>query len=279
MYSMLQIRIGIFDVCNMYMTIYMIIFQALNSMPTTMPFIHPQTSRSIPSTAKKFESCSRTTRNFSAPSPSYFANKSYTPRNTTSHSSSMYKSMNINTADPRYVRNVPSNFNCFSGRATSSVAHTPNETLRNYDNGVRERINNSPCCARRSPLRYAESENSNTSVNNLCVSVRSRVVKCGAPIFNRTENNDCTCRNTMKSNAVPSRHSSASSLNEEASLISTEEWALLELCITSGMPRNKCRIKSTRPSEGAIPNGHDDCEPVPEDNYSVRSYNSYICKT
>lgn len=244
-------------------------------MPTTMPFIHPQIS-SVQSMTKKYEPCSRTARNFSAPSPSYFANKSYTPRNATSHSPSMYKSVNMNTADPRYARNVPSNFNCFPGRATNSVAHISGQTLRNCDNGMRERINNSPCCARRSPLRYAESENRNTTVNNLCVSVRSRVVKCGAPIFNRTESNDCTCRSVMKSNAVPSRHSSASSLNEEAS---TEEWALLELCITSGMPRNKYRVKATRSSEGAISNGHDDCEPVPEDNYSVRSYNSYICKT
>nr|XP_012231160.1 PREDICTED: adenomatous polyposis coli protein-like isoform X2 [Linepithema humile] len=238
--------------------------KALNSMPTTMPFVHPQTS-SVPSAAKKFEPCSRTTRNFPAPSPpSYFVSKSDAPRNATPHSPSMYKSVNINTADPRYARNVSSNFNCFPGRATSSAAQTSGQTLRNCDNGARERINNSPCCARRSPLRYVESENSNTSVNNLCVSVRSRVVKCGPSIF-RAENNDCTCRNTMKSSAMPSRHSSASSLNEEAS---TEEWALLELCITSGMPRNKYRVKATRSSEGAIPNGHDDCEAVPEDNYS-----------
>lgn len=251
------------------------VFQAVNSMPTTMSSIHLQTS-SVP--PKKFESCSRTTRNYSAPPPSYYVNKSYTPRNATPHSPSMYKPVNINTADPRYARNAPNNFNCFPGGATSSgAAHNSGQTLRSCDHGVRERINNSPCCARRSPLRYTESENGNTSINNLCVSVRSRVVKC-APILNRTENNDCRCRNTTKSTAVPSRHSSASSLNEEASLISTEEWALLELCITSGMPRNKYRVKASRPSEGAIPNGHDDCEPVPDDNYSVHSYN-YICKT
>ncbi|KYQ54191.1 Adenomatous polyposis coli protein [Trachymyrmex zeteki] len=83
----------------------------------------------------------------------------------------------------------------------------------------------------------------------------------------------------LKSNTIPSRQSSMSSFSEEGSLISTEEWALLELCITSGMPRNKCRVKGTKPNESVISNDHEDCEPISEDNYSVCSYNSYVCKT
>lgn len=161
-------------------------------------------------------------------------------------------------------------------KTTNSTA----QTSRNCDNSTQERINNSPKCARRSSrLHGTESENGN-SVDTLCVSSRSRVVKYDSPILNRTENDDDdSCRDIVKSNTVPSRHSSVSSLSEEGSLISTEDWALLELCITSGIPRHKYHVKGVKVSEGAISGGHEDCEPIPEDNYSVCSYNSYVCKT
>lgn len=231
------------------------------------------------STAKKSEPSLKAADNFSIPSASYFANKSHSPRNTALYSP-LYKSASINTTDARLVRNVSGNFNYFPGKATSSsTAQTSGETLKNCDNGTRERINNSPHCARRSPLRHTESQNGNF-VDNLYM--RSRDMKC-VPICNRIQNTDgyaCKNHNPVKSNTVPSRHSSVNSLSEEGSLISTEEWALLELCITSGMPRNKCHVKGTKPNESAISNGHDDCdEPISEDNYSVCSYNSYVCKT
>ncbi|XP_011642213.1 adenomatous polyposis coli homolog isoform X1 [Pogonomyrmex barbatus] len=242
--------------------------KALNSMPST----------SVASIAKKSETSLKATGNFSTPSSSCFTNKAHFPRNTMQYSSS-YKSMNINnTADMRFAKNVPSNFNYFPEKATSSNVAQTGQMLKNSDNITRERINNSPHCARRSPLRHTENRN-NITVDNFCMPLRSRVVKC-VPTFNRIENDDdytCKNHNTIKSNTMPSRHSSISSLNEESSLISTEEWALLELCITSG--RNKCRLKGTKPNESTISNGHDDCEPIPEDNYSVCSYNSYVCKT
>lgn len=148
--------------------------------------------------------------------------------------------------------------------------------LRNCDNGTRERINSSPYCAQRSSFRHMESENGN-SVDNHCVSARSRVVKC-APVCNKVENNDYACKSTANG-VVPLRHSLANSISEADARISTQEWALLELCINSGMPTNKYRIKGMKSSESAISNGHDDSEPIPEDNYSVCSYNSYVFKT
>ncbi|XP_012054498.1 PREDICTED: adenomatous polyposis coli homolog [Atta cephalotes] len=244
--------------------------KALNSMPSTAM---------NPSTIKKSGSSLKDADNFSIPSVSYFANKSHSPRNAALYSPS-YKSANINTTDMRFTRNVSGNFNYFPGKVTSSnIAQTSSQTLKNCDNGTRERINNSPHCARRSPLRHTESQNGNF-VDNLCMPLQSRDVKC-MPIYNKIQNNDDYTyknHNTVKSNTMPSRHSSVSSLNEEGSLISMEEWALLELCITSGMPRNKC-VKGTKPNESAISNGHEDCESIPEDNYSVCSYNSYVCKT
>lgn len=232
-------------------------------------------STTITSTAKKSESSLKATGNFSIPSASYFVNKSHSPKSAANSPS--YKSANM--PDVRFARNVSSNFNYFPGKATSSnIAQTSSQTLKNCDNGTRDRINNSPHCTRRLPLRHMESQNGNF-VDNLCM--QSRDMKC-VPICNRIQNDDdyaCKNHSTMKSNTVPSRHSSVSSLSEEGSLISTEELALLELCITSGMPRNKCHIKGTKPNESAISNGHDDCDPTPEDNYSVCSYNSYVCKT
>lgn len=229
----------------------------------------------MPSATTKSEPPLKATSNFSIPSASYFANKSHSARNAALYSSSSYKSTNINTADVRFARNVSGNFNYFPGKATSSnTAQTSGQTLKNYDNGTRERINHSPHCTRRSPLRHTENQNGNF-IDNLCM--RSRDVK-SVPICNRIQNDDEYAyknHNTVKSNTIPLRHSSASSLSEDSSLISTEELAQLELCITSG--RNKCRVKGIKSNESVISNGYDDCEP-PEDNYSVCSYNSYVCK-
>lgn len=215
--------------------------------------------------------------------PSYYVSKVCPVRNIALHPPSSFKSANVATTG-RFIENATSsNFNCYPGKTTNSMAQASNQMLRNCDNNTRERINNSPHCTRRSSHHRVESENGNT-VDGLCAPARSpRGVKYGAPMLNRTDNYDddgnSSCRSMAKPNPVPSRHSSASSLSEEGSLISTEEWALLELCITSGMPRNKYSVKGIKPNEGAISGGRDDCEPIPEDNYSVCSYSSYVCKT
>lgn len=238
-------------------------FQALSSISTTAT-----------STIKKSEPCPKTTKISWAHPSSCFTNKTYSSKSAALHSP-LYKSVNVNTTDTHYNRNVSSNLNGFSGRTTSSNIAQSGQISRNCDNGTRERINSSPYCAQRSSFRHAESENGN-SVNNHCVPARSRVVKC-APVCNKVENNDYACKSTA--NIVPLRHSSVNSISEPDARISTQEWALLELCINSGMPTNKYRVKGMKPSESTISNGHDDSEPIPEDNYSVCSYNSYVFKT
>ncbi|XP_076299236.1 uncharacterized protein LOC143218119 [Lasioglossum baleicum] len=108
-------------------------------------------------------------------------------------------------------------------------------------------------------------------------SSRHQVPNCRSPVSNGTDNDDEeVCRGTMRSNVAPSRHSSVSSLSEEGSLGSIEEWALLELCIVAGMPRNKYRLKGMKSAEGS---SHEERDTIPEDNYSICSYNSYVCKT
>ncbi|XP_020281440.1 adenomatous polyposis coli protein-like isoform X2 [Pseudomyrmex gracilis] len=234
---------------------------------------------------KRSESYSKSSESFSVPSSSCFASgKQYFSRNVASQVPSSCKSVNINATDMRFARNVVSgNVNCFPGRATSgNAAHTSSsQTSRHCDSVPRERtMNNSPCSARRLPsLRNAESENGNP-VDSLCVSVRSRVVKYNAPIFNRTDNyDDYACKHTLKFNAVvPSRHNSAMNpVSEENAMTSIEEWNLRKVTITSAMLRNKYGVKGIKSNEGA--SGHDDYEQIPDDNYSVCSYNSYICKT
>ncbi|XP_029165349.1 adenomatous polyposis coli homolog [Nylanderia fulva] len=202
-------------------------------------------SMSTTPTLKKSEPCPKSAKNFWAPPASFFTNKVYPKNNAAPHSSPSYKS-----------RNVSGNLNNgFLGtRATSSsgLVAQSGQTSRNCDNETRERINNSPHCTRRASFRHAESENGNSV-------------------------DDYACKST--GNPVAARHISVSAVGEADSRISTQEWALLELCITSGMPANKYRVKGMKSSESAISNGHDDCEPIPEDNYSVCSYNSYIFKT
>ncbi|CAL7942259.1 unnamed protein product [Xylocopa violacea] len=129
-------------------------------------------------------------------------------------------------------------------------------------------------CARKIAQLEHEHNSTNDNVQNIS---RTEVPNCRSPILNTADNDDDeSCRNTMKSNVVPSRHSSVSSLSEEGSLGSIEEWALLELCISSGMPRNKCRLKGMKNTDG---NAREDRDTIAEDNYSICSYNSYVCKT
>ncbi|XP_070152319.1 adenomatous polyposis coli homolog [Polyergus mexicanus] len=238
-----------------------------------MPKALSSISTTVTSTVKKSVPCPKTTK-ISWAHPSFFTNKAYSSK-TAALYSPLYKSVNVNTTDTHYNRNISSNLNGFLGRTTSSNIAQSGQISRNCDNGTRERINSSPYCAQKSSFRHAESENGN-SVDNHYVSARSRVVKC-APVCSKIENNDYACKSTA--NIMPFRHSSVNSISEADARISTQEWALLELCINSGMPTNKYRIKGMKPSESAISNGHDDSEPIPEDNYSVCSYNSYIFKT
>ncbi|XP_076232807.1 uncharacterized protein LOC143178175 [Calliopsis andreniformis] len=125
-------------------------------------------------------------------------------------------------------------------------------------------------------LLHSEHEHSNINENSLSIS-RSQIPNCRSPISNGVDNDEEElCRSAMKLSVAPSRHSSVSSLSEEGSLGSIEEWALLELCISSGMPKNKYRIKTMK---GVESNSHEERETIPEDNYSICSYNSYVCKT
>ncbi|OAD52517.1 Adenomatous polyposis coli protein [Eufriesea mexicana] len=126
--------------------------------------------------------------------------------------------------------------------------------------------------------KFPQSDHEHGTINENIPSVsRSDIPNCRSPILNGTDNDDDEpCRNIIKSNVVPSRHSSVSSLSEEGSLGSIEEWALLELCISSGMPRNKYRLKGMKNTEGNV---NEDRDGIAEDNYSICSYNSYVCKT
>lgn len=139
---------------------------------------------------------------------------------------------------------------------------------------IYERTNSQPSNTRKFP----QSDHEHSTINENISSVsRSDIPNCRSPISNGTDNDDDeSCRNIIKSNVVPSRHSSVSSLSEEGSLGPIEEWALLELCISSGMPRNKYRLKGMKNTEGNV---NEDRDGIAEDNYSICSYNSYVCKT
>lgn len=161
------------------------------------------------------------------------------------------------------------------GGPSSYAFHKAQDNRRHAvkSNGVNayERTNPSVPSTRKFP----QTEQENRHVLN---GPRSEVPNCRSPICNGTDNDeDEPCRNTAKSNVVPSRHSSASELSEEGSLGSIEDWALLELCISSGMPRNKYRLKGMKSNE--TNSRHEERDAIPEDNYSICSYNSNVCKT
>ncbi|XP_076652002.1 uncharacterized protein LOC143358611 [Halictus rubicundus] len=141
-------------------------------------------------------------------------------------------------------------------------------TIRNGGMNISEKGSSTSC--RKPPMDQQE---------HICEngSSRHQVPNCRSPVSNGNDNDDEEmCRGTTRSNVPPSRHSPVSSLSEEGSLGSIEEWALLELCIVAGMPRNKYRLKGMKSAEGS---SHEERDTIPEDNYSICSYNSYVCKT
>lgn len=202
-----------------------------------------------------------------ASTSSFYVNKPYSTRNTMVQIHPTHKP----------VQNGPL-VSMHSG--TSCTFHTAKalenrrSVIKNCEINAYEKTNSSASYNKK--FSHAEHEHSNINENNLRAT-RSQVPNCRSPILNGTDNDDDeSCRNTMKSNVVPSRHSSVSSLSEEGSLGSIEEWALLELCISSGMPRNKYRLKGIKGAEGS---NHEERDTIAEDNYSICSYNSYVCKT
>ncbi|XP_078042764.1 uncharacterized protein LOC144473078 [Augochlora pura] len=195
-----------------------------------------------------------------APNGSAYANKHYTTRNATVQTQSVYKS------------DTDASASMVGGPSCTVHSAKMSEIRRSIRNGGMNISEKSPLTPyNRKPLMDNEhgiSENGSS---------RFQVPNCRSPISNGTDNDDEEiCRGTTKSNVAPSRHSSVSSLSEEGSLGSIEEWALLELCIVAGMPRNKYRLKSMKAAEGS---SHEERDTIPEDNYSICSYNSYVCKT
>nr|XP_033332657.1 adenomatous polyposis coli protein-like [Megalopta genalis] len=194
-------------------------------------------------------------------SGSAYVNKHYATKNATVQTQSVYKSDNDASAS---MIGGPSSCSFHSAKMS--------EIRRSIRNGGMNICEKSPLVSysRKPPMDHEHGITENGSS-------RSQVPNCRSPISNGTDNDDEEiCRGTTKSNVAPSRHSSVSSLSEEGSLGSIEEWALLELCIVAGMPRNKYRLKSMKAAEGS---SHEERDTIPEDNYSICSYNSYVCKT
>ncbi|XP_053982611.1 adenomatous polyposis coli protein-like [Hylaeus volcanicus] len=227
--------------------------------------LNGSSNSSLVNTKKQSEQYSKT-KAATSTSSSYF-NKSGSSRNATVQIQSTHRS-------------VQNGSSVFMHGGTSCILHSAkaleNRRLLVKNGGINgcERVNPSALCNR----KYSQTEQDHGSVNeNSSTPLRSRVPNCRSPISNGTDNDDDEpCRNSVKSNVAPSRHSSVSSLSEEGSLGSIEEWALLELCISSGMPRNKYRLKTIKGSEGS---NHEERDTIAEDNYSICSYNSYVCKT
>ncbi|XP_017890829.1 adenomatous polyposis coli protein-like [Ceratina calcarata] len=186
-----------------------------------------------------------------------YANKSYTTRNATVQTQPPHKPIETD----------------HHGGSSCTFHSAKSQEARNRQilkNGVNpyEKLNALSCVR-----KYSHSERQRNVNENI---LRSEVPNCRSPVLHGADNDDDEpYRNVVKSNVAPSRHSSVSSLSEEGSLGSIEEWALLELCISSGMPRNKYRLKGIK-NEGNV---NEDRETIAEDNYSICSYNSYVCKT
>lgn len=183
----------------------------------------------------------------------YYVNKSYATRNVTVQTQPQHK---------------PTESDLHGGSSCNYHSAKSQEGRRQIiKNGVNpyERMNALSCVRK---FSHSERER-NESVP------RSEVPNCRSPVMNGDNDDDEPYRGVVKSNVAPSRHSSVSSLSEEGSLGSIEEWALLELCISSGMPRNKYRLKGIK-NEGSV---NEDRETIAEDNYSICSYSSYVCKT
>ncbi|KZC08828.1 PREDICTED: adenomatous polyposis coli protein-like [Dufourea novaeangliae] len=196
-------------------------------------------------------------------SGSSYVNKSYSSRNATVQSQSVHK---------------PVGNDASMHGGSSGVAHSAknSEIRRLIKNGGMYERNPLQSYNRKLSVDHEQQQQTvNETGSNF---PRSQIPpNCRSPISNGTDNDDDDqCRGTTKSNVAPSRHSSVSSLSEESSLGSIEEWALLELCIIAGMPRNKYRLKGMKSAEGS---SHEERDTIPEDNYSICSYNSYVCKT
>nr|XP_031829784.1 adenomatous polyposis coli protein-like [Nomia melanderi]XP_031829785.1 adenomatous polyposis coli protein-like [Nomia melanderi] len=194
-----------------------------------------------------------------APTGSFYVNKHYSPRNV------------AQTQPAHKLENDASTFT-LGGPSSTSHSIKASEIRRSIKNaGINLSERNSLTYSKKLPLDHEQSVENGLSVS------RGQVPNCRSPISNATDNDDEEiCRGTMKSSMAPSRHSSVSSLSEEGSLGSIEEWALLELCIVAGMPRNKYRLKGMKAAEAG---SHEERDTIPEDNYSICSYNSYVCKT
>lgn len=203
------------------------------------------------------------TRNIASTS-SYYVNKPCLIRNPTLQAQPLHKS-------------VESDFSLQGGTSCTfhpaKVQESRRHIVKNGGISTYERTNPVPSYTR----KFLHSEHEHNSMNeNILNTSRSEIPNCRSPVLNVENDDDEPCRSITKSNIVPSRHSSVSSLSEEGSLGSIEEWALLELCISSGMPRNKYRLKGMKNTEGNV---NEDCDTIAEDNYSICSYNSYVCKT
>ncbi|XP_076683576.1 uncharacterized protein LOC143376791 [Andrena cerasifolii] len=191
---------------------------------------------------------------------SFYVNKPYSTRN-----AQMQATRKPDESDAPVLGGSSCSFH--AAKAPEARRHPIKNGLASY-----ERASLSTCNSR----KHSDPEHGSVNENGSSGS-RSQVPNCRSPISNGTDNDDDEpCRGTAKSNVGPSRHSSVSSLSEEGSLGSIEEWALLELCISSGMPRNKYRLKGMKAAEGS---NHEERDTIAEDNYSICSYNSYVCKT
>lgn len=92
----------------------------------------------------------------------------------------------------------------------------------------------------------------------------------------KLEGDEVPCMVINHNCTVPSRHSSVASLSDCESLGSNEEWALLDMCISSGMkPTNFDNSENDIENNQVLNVSSQDND----DNFSVCSYNSYICKT
>lgn len=194
---------------------------------------------------------------------SFYVNKHYSARTAVAQTQPAHKP----------IENDASTFT-LGGPSSTSHSIKALEIRRSIKNGGINVSEKHPLTSysKKLPLDHEQS----VSENGLSVS-RGQVPTCRSPISNGMDNDDEEmCRSTTKSSMAPSRHSSVSSLSEEGSLGSIEEWALLELCIVAGMPRNKYRLKGIKAAEA---NSHEERDTLPEDNYSICSYNSYVCKT
>ncbi|CAK9818330.1 Adenomatous polyposis coli protein [Anthophora plagiata] len=214
--------------------------------------LNASSNASLVSTKKQSEQYSKI-RNAVSGSSSFYLNKPYSTRNTLAQ-----------TQLPSN-KHIENDLHLYGASSCTYHSAKVQENRRHIvkNGGIHhayERTSSLALYSRKSSQSEHE-HNSNINENNLSV-YRSEIPNCRSPISNGTDNDDDeSCRSTIKPNVVLSRHSSVSSLSED-------EWALLKLCISSGMPRTKYRLKGMKNAEGNI---HEDRDTIVEDNYSVCS--------